>query len=409
MEKTKVTSICNSENADQYIKIGALYPLTGEFASIGKNCARGLEFAVDIINNYWELPLPLACADGLPNLGNRKIKVIFADTEGNTTIGQREAKRLIVEENVTALVGAYNSDVTRFASMEAEVLHVPFITPDASAHSLTQRGFKYFFRTQAEDIMYTKLFFELLKDLSTNENEMFSLAMLSDQSYTSIEGTESELNFAMKYNYKITDLEIYSSTEESLIPQIERIKASRAGVMLVAQQDVTDAVETVKILKQLNYAPKGFLVQDSVYCTPEIIAMLGADSNYIISRLAWAIGVGKKKPLAAKINKLYYKKYGDNLSDEGARSFTGLLVLAAAINSAGSTKSKAIRESLKRLYIPEEKLIMPWIGVKFDNNGQNILADGILGQMIDGEYKVIWPKKYSETCVVWPAPKWTER
>ena len=144
MEKTKITSMCNSENADQYIKIGALYPLTGKFASIGKNCAQALELAVDIINGYWELSLPLACSEGLPNLGNKKIKVIIADTEGDTGIGQREAKRLIVEENVTALVGAYNSDVTRFASMEAEVLHVPFITPDASAHSLTQRGFKYF-------------------------------------------------------------------------------------------------------------------------------------------------------------------------------------------------------------------------------------------------------------------------
>lgn len=408
MEKTKITSMYNSENADQFIKIGALYPLTGKFASIGKNCARALELAEDIINSYWELSLPLARSEGLPNLGNKKIKVILADTKGDAGIGQREAKRLIVEENVTALVGAYNSDVTRFASMEAEVLHVPFITPDASAHSLTQRGFKYFFRTQAEDVMYTKLFFELLNCLSTKENEMFPLAMLSDQSYTSIEGTESELNYAMKYNYKITDLEIYSS-EQSLVPQIERIMASGAGVMLVAQQDITDAVETVKILKQLDYAPEGFLVQDSVYCTPEIIAMLGADSNYIISRLAWAIGIGKEKPLAAKVNKLYYKKYGDNLSDEGARSFTGLLVLAAAINSAGSTKPKAIRESLTRLYIPGEKLIMPWIGVKFDDNGQNILADGILGQMIDGEYKVIWPKKYSETRVLWPAPKWKER
>ena len=77
---------------------------------------------------------------------------------------------------------------------------------------------------------------------------MFPLAMLSDQSYTSIEGTESELNYAMKYNYKITDLEIYSSSEQSLAPQIERIMASGAEVMIVAQQNLTDAVETVKIL-----------------------------------------------------------------------------------------------------------------------------------------------------------------
>ena len=36
--------------ADKVVKIGAVYPLTGNIASTGLDCRRGVELAVDIIN-----------------------------------------------------------------------------------------------------------------------------------------------------------------------------------------------------------------------------------------------------------------------------------------------------------------------------------------------------------------------
>ena len=42
------------------IKIGAVYPLTGNIASTGLDCKRGAELAVDIINGKYDLNLPLA-------------------------------------------------------------------------------------------------------------------------------------------------------------------------------------------------------------------------------------------------------------------------------------------------------------------------------------------------------------
>src|SRR5208283_3990594 len=51
------------------IKVGAVYPLTGNIASTGLDCKRGAELAVDIINGKYDLSLPLAKAEGLPNLG----------------------------------------------------------------------------------------------------------------------------------------------------------------------------------------------------------------------------------------------------------------------------------------------------------------------------------------------------
>lgn len=285
MENTEETSMLSMDSTEKYIKIGVLCPLTGNFSAVGKNIVKALEFAVDIINNNYELPLPLAEGYGLANLHNKMIILIFADTAGNPDKGRREARRLIEEEKVTALIGAYNSDVTNLASMEAEALNIPFLTADATAFSLTKRGFKWFFRTQPNGVMYAQLFFELLKYLGNKGMEVCPLGLLSDESFTSIQGTEAALTLASRYGYRISDFEVYSSSVKSLVPQISRIKDSETRVLLVEQQNVEAAVWTIRILKRLDYSPKGFMVQDSVYTSQEFIETVGADGNYIISRL----------------------------------------------------------------------------------------------------------------------------
>ncbi|MDB5960833.1 MAG: branched-chain amino acid transporter substrate-binding protein, partial [Massilia sp.] len=89
--------------------------------------------------------------------------------------------------------------------------------------------------------------------------------------------------------------------------------------------------------------------------------------------------------------------------------FTGLLTLADAINRAGSTDPEAIRKALAATDIPGNKLIMPWKGIKFDAQGQNMYSAGILVQIIDGKYHTVWPFDIATTDVVWPMPKWNQR
>lgn len=394
------------EEAAKDVKIGALYPLTGPGAVVGKSIIQALELATEIINNHYDLNLPLAHSEGLSNLNNREIKLIIADTKGDPVVGQREAIRLIEEEGVAALIGAYDSNVTELASIQAEALKVPFVTPSASAHSLTQRGFKWFFRTQADDIMYTKLIFDFFKYLQERGKGVSPLAILSDNSLTSIEADETELNFIRRSGYSVDTVQIYSEYTKSILPEIEHIKNSEAKVMLVQQQLLSDAVWTVRIMRHLNFFPDGFVAQDAAFAQPEFIEILGSDSDYIISRLAWSTGVGKKKELAAEVNRLYFEKYGTDLNDANAREFTGLFVLAAAINSAGSTNNYAIRDALRSTNIPGSRLIMPWQGVRFDRNGQNIQAAGLIAQIVEGKYKIVWPMKYAEAEVIWPAPPW---
>jgi branched-chain amino acid transport system substrate-binding protein len=85
------------------------------------------------------------------------------------------------------------------------------------------------------------------------------------------------------------------------------------------------------------------------------------------------------------------------------------MVMADAINRAKSTEPEAIRKALSETNITADHLIMPWKGVKFDENGQNVLGRGILVQIVDGKYNTVWPFNMASREVVWPMPKWNER
>src|SRR5688500_585902 len=153
--------------AQETVKIGAIYPLSGNAASAGTSDKAGIELAADIINNaHPELgDLTLAAGEGLPNLGGAKVEVVFADNQGSPAVGQNQALRLITDEQVAAIAGAYQSSVTQTASAIAERYGVPFLTGESVAAHLTERGFENFFRTTpiAPDIAETYMAF--LRDM----------------------------------------------------------------------------------------------------------------------------------------------------------------------------------------------------------------------------------------------------
>jgi branched-chain amino acid transport system substrate-binding protein len=86
-----------------------------------------------------------------------------------------------------------------------------------------------------------------------------------------------------------------------------------------------------------------------------------------------------------------------------------MLVLADAINRAGSTDPNAIRDALRETDIPADQIIMPWQGVRFDESGQNVLGTGIIVQAFEGQYHTVWPFDLATRDLVWPFVCWDER
>ena len=94
---------------EETIKIGAIYPLTGSFATTGADIRNGLLLAVEIINKDYDLDLPLARSKGFDSLDGAKIEIIFGDSQGSSSIGEMLVDQLINEDKVVALMGSYQS------------------------------------------------------------------------------------------------------------------------------------------------------------------------------------------------------------------------------------------------------------------------------------------------------------
>jgi len=114
------------------LKIGLEGPMTGDYAYEGQGFEKAVTMLVEQTNE----------AGGL--LG-RQIELIVEDDAGDPTQAALVAQRL-VDAEVVAVIGAYNSTATEPASEiynEAGILH---ITPSSTATRLTEKGFKRFFR-----------------------------------------------------------------------------------------------------------------------------------------------------------------------------------------------------------------------------------------------------------------------
>ncbi|MDD2495138.1 MAG: ABC transporter substrate-binding protein, partial [Tissierellia bacterium] len=149
------------------VKVGAILPLSGSAAATGVKLRYAVEVAQEIINgDHPDIAMPLAEGMGLPNLGNAKIEVVFADHQGNPEVAKTEAERLIQNEKVVSLLGAYQSSATKPASQASERFKVPFVAGSSSSAALTQRGLKYFTRIAPNDDMETEVFFEYIKYLN---------------------------------------------------------------------------------------------------------------------------------------------------------------------------------------------------------------------------------------------------
>src|ERR1700689_1548167 len=92
-------------HAADSVKIGVIYPLTGNAASAGQSAKDAVNLGVEIVNTaHPELTnLPLGPTAGLPNLGGAKIELDEADHQGNPQAGQQQTLRRITEDHVVAI------------------------------------------------------------------------------------------------------------------------------------------------------------------------------------------------------------------------------------------------------------------------------------------------------------------
>lgn len=393
--------------AQQPVKIGVIYPLSGNSASAGNYSKMAIEVGADVVNNgNAELAkiMPIAKGGGLSGLGGAKVQLIFADNQGTPAAGQNQALRLISEEKVAALIGAYQSGITVTASAIAERHGIPFLTAESVAANLTERGFKWFFRTTPVAIDFARAYSTFLREQKAAGQKVGSIALVHENTeYGNSVASVIADQFA-KDGLSVTQKIAYSANSSDVQPQVLQLKEKNPDVAIFISY-TSDAILYTKTMKELGWKPAIMIADNAGFNDPAFVKSLGTSVEGLVNRSTFA--GGKPGSVPALFNELYKKKTGgDNLDDVSARGLQGFLVMADAINRAGSTDPAKIRDALKATNLPASQMVTGYEGVKFDDKGQNILASTLVTQMKGGQYVAIWPKDRATAQIVLPYKGW---
>jgi branched-chain amino acid transport system substrate-binding protein len=406
--------------AEKEINIGVIYPLSGAAAAIGRDLQRAAELtAEELVNNKNpNVDIPMAKWGGIPNLGGAKIKLIFADHRGEPDRGADLAKRLILDDKVVGLMGAYHSSVTKTTSAVAERYGIPMINDSSTSPDLTRRGFKWFWRTTPHDEYFTKDLFELLKGLTEGKvrgvkaipkDQLENLAYAFENTEWGSSVAKTVEAFAKEYGFNIVKGLLYSANAPDLTSEAQALIAAKPDCMLFACY-LSDSLLMIRTLKGMKASPRFLWGQNAGFEMADFHKTLGADINGVLTRTVFIDKLARVKRVAGQINDLYKKKYGDELTGATGRSVVGVQTWAYVLNRAGSTDPNAIQKACNEINIPGDELVMPWEGIKFDATGQNILGKGLIGQYQWKEGKIdleiIYPFDLATANLVYPFPGW---
>jgi branched-chain amino acid transport system substrate-binding protein len=259
--------------------------------------------------------------------------------------------------------------------------------------------------------MFAQNFFTFLSDLSKQSRITVpkQLILVYENKLFGTSVSQAEKKLAARNGYRIACDVPYSPEAGSIDAELNRIRNGLPGIILQTSY-LNDAVLLMRGYKKSNINAKAIMAMNAGFISPEFIKILGPDAEYVMSREVWALDLAKKKPLAGTVNDLFKKRFKRDMEGNSARAFTGLIVLADAINRSESLKAEDIRKSLLQTDIKSEQIIMPWDGVKFDPaTGQNILGKGIIVQIQQRKYHTVWPWTAAAKSVIWPMPSWSER
>jgi branched-chain amino acid transport system substrate-binding protein len=396
----------NAAAQSKTVKIGAVFPMSGNAASIGVHVKQAFDVALDIINNpHPELgDFPLAKNSGLAGLGGAKVEIVYADNQGSPATGQNQALRLITEDKVVALTGAYQSGITLTASAIAEKYNIPFVNGESVAPNLTERGFKWFFRVTPIATDFARVYYEFLTDMKAAGAKTDNIAIVHDNTEYGASVANTITTVFKEKGIAIALDVAYATNATDVQSQVLQLKEKKPDVVIMITY-TSDAILLAKTMQALDYKPPMLLADDAGYSDPSFIKAVGKISQGAFNRSSWSVGPAGSP--TAIIAKMYKEKSGDDMDDTAARQMQALFVLCEAIDRAGSTDPAKIQAALKATDLKPDQIMMGYKGVKFDDKGQNFLASGLIIQLQDGEnYISVWPKASAEKAPIMPYKGW---
>src|SRR5205085_7572569 len=257
------------------VRVGILWPLTGNAAAAGQASKAAAEVAAEIVNEpHPEMAnLPLAATAGLPGLGGAKLELIFADHQGNPSVAQQQALRLINDEKVHVLFGAYQSSCSLTATAVAERYGVPFMVGESAALNITGRGFKWTFRGTPIATDYAATYMRFFEDMRHDGKKLDSIAVVNENTDYGTSVADEIEAAAKKANVPVAMRIPYSANSADVSAQVLQLKERKPDVVIFISY-TSDSILYVKTMKNLDYLPPMVIGDDTGFSDPSFITAI---------------------------------------------------------------------------------------------------------------------------------------
>lgn len=363
------------------VKFGALFPFSGTLALLGDESFRGLELAVEERN----------AAGGV--LG-RQIRLAKGDAV-NADQATAEVRRLIGTERVPAVFGTYASPLSFAATQVSELQGVPYFEMGAIADPITERGFRYVFRTcpRSSDFALVTVTAvpDVLAPLYGVEPPALKIAILFEDALygQTLSGFQEQqirnrgLNLVEKIGYSPRSVDLASV--------MQRLRAAGADIVLHTGYQ-NDIVLFFRAMQEVHWKPRMVIGSGAGYSLVDTARAVGPAFDGVMNVDFTQFAVNERfAPGVSAFVEMYKRHYGaEPRSGHSLANYFGARVYLDAVQRAGSTDKDRIRTAVMATDIAEGTTATGW-GARFDERGQNTRAKPFLLQWQGGRQVTVFP------------------
>ena len=318
-------SACASKKDSETIKIGAIDPLTGNNAALGRESLNGKKMAIDDIN----------AAGGV--LG-KQLELVSEDDEGKAASSTTAATKLITKDDVVAIAGPHNSSCT-LAAMEAyEEYKVPGMTPGASSVYVTTSGNDWISRCIPDDDAQPQILVKYAKD----EYGVKKLGLLYSNEDYGIGGFEYVQIACEKFGVELK-AEAFNLDDTDMSTQISNLKNADCDAVLIWTTYSAGAL-LCKQIRELGWDCQ--LFASPGLNNPPVFDI----SNNAVDGMILTSGFYAQDPdsYVSEWVARYRELYGEDPSQTSANAYDTIRIIAAAIERAGSTDHEAVAKEIRK-------------------------------------------------------------
>lgn len=308
------------------IQTGVITPLTGDGATYGEATKRGVDLAVEEINQKG-------------GIKGKKIQVIYEDDQLKPEAGVDAIKKLINVHRVSVILGAFGSSVTLAIAPIAEANKVVLFSASSTADAIKDAG-DYIFRNvppnsrqgqSAAEFATNKLNAKAAAVLYINNDYGISLAKAFENAFKDRGGS-------------VVITEKYNPGDREFSTQLSKIKSKEPLVVFYPGH----YQESGLILKQAReMGVRGIFIGGDGSYSPELIKIAGkaAEGSYCT---LMAMGYGVADEEIKRFTEAFKSKYRVEPDVYAAYAYDALKIVAHAIDKGGYN-SDAIRNALYQI------------------------------------------------------------